>query len=226
MLTIANACKQFGFTQVLNNINLQVKEHTILGLSGPSGSGKSTLLRCIQKLEHLNSGAIHIEGNSGFMFQDFQLFPHMTVLKNLTYAPGLHNKAQNHQAQAMHLLDTLGIADKAGEYPFQLSGGQKQRVALARSLMMQPAVLLCDEPTSGLDSIMIEEVIMLLKKVNNMGVTMIIASHDLAFLTQLTDRLVVLKNGRLIADIKPRELEHPIHYVKQTLAGVDYEASN
>lgn len=226
MLTIANACKQFGLNQVLNNINLHLDSNLILGLSGPSGSGKSTLLRCIQKLDLLSSGEINVEGTSGFMFQDFQLFPHMTVLKNLIYAPGLHNKTKNYEEDGMRLLETLGIADKAHCIPSQLSGGQKQRVALARSLMMHPSLLLCDEPTSGLDTAMITEVISLLIKVKSMGVTMVIASHDLTFLTQVSDRLVVLKDGKLIADIKPKELEQPIQFVKQKLSGVDYDTSN
>lgn len=226
MLTVTNACKQFGATQVLNNINLTLESNSILGLSGPSGSGKSTFLRCIQQLEVLSSGAINVEGTCGFMFQDFQLFPHMTVLKNLVYAPGLHHKTKNHHEEAIRLLATLGIADKADAYPHQLSGGQKQRVALARSLMMKPTLLLCDEPTSGLDPAMIEDVLCLLKKVNAMGVTMIIASHDLAFLTRITDRLLVLKGGVLIADLKPEELEHPVHYIKHILSGVDNDRSN
>lgn len=226
MLTVTNACKQFGGTQVLNNINLNLEPNSILGLSGPSGSGKSTFLRCIQQLEVLNSGTIHVEGTCGFMFQDFQLFPHMTVLKNLIYAPGLHNKTSNHHEEAMSLLVTLGIADKADVYPHQLSGGQKQRVALARSLMMKPALLLCDEPTSGLDPAMIDDVLCLLKKVNAMGVTMVIASHDLTFLTRITDRLLVLKGGVLIAGLKPQELEHPVHYIKHILLGVDNDRGN
>lgn len=236
MLHIANASKHFGLTPVLNNINLILEPHQILGLAGPSGSGKSTLLRCIQQLEILDSGTITVAGKSGFMFQDFQLFPHMTVLKNLIYAPKLRLKALKQandnslpenltqiQERAFNLLETLGIADKASCLPEQLSGGQKQRVALARSLMMSPSLLLCDEPTSGLDPAMIEEVVVLLKSIKTMGITMIIASHDLAFLTQIADRLVVLKGGQLIADIKPADIAHPIHYVKQKLSGVDYD---
>lgn len=226
MLTIADACKQFGPTKVLSHINLNLESHQILGLSGPSGSGKSTLLRCIQKLEVLSSGHIEVTGQSGFMFQDFQLFPHMTVLKNLIYAPKLRDKNSNHEQTAMKLLQQLGISDKAKSYPHQLSGGQKQRVALARSLMMQPALLLCDEPTSGLDAAMIEEVIFLLKSIKDMGVTMIIASHDLSFLTRIADRLILLKGGNLIADIKPREFDQPIQYLKQKLSGVDYEPTH
>ena len=249
MLHIANASKYFGSTPILNKLNLDLEPNTILGLAGPSGSGKSTLLRCIQQLEVLSSGTIKVAGKSGFMFQDFQLFPHMTVLKNLTYAPKLRLKAmnagkKNHslpgnnstdglpdslegiQEQALNLLTALGIADKLQCFPHQLSGGQKQRVALARSLMMHPSLLLCDEPTSGLDPAMIEEIIVLLQSVKAMGVTMVIASHDLTFITRVADRLVVLKGGELIADLNPTDVEQPIHYLKQKLSGADYDPQN
>ncbi|MCC5014836.1 ATP-binding cassette domain-containing protein [Legionella sp. 31fI33] len=215
MLYINNACKNFGSTPVLDQLNLSIAAHQIIGLAGPSGGGKSTLLRCIQKLEVLDSGTIDFSGKSGFMFQDFQLFPHMTVLENLTYAPKLQNKASQHDKEALALLNTLGIADKTASYPHQLSGGQKQRVALARSLMMQPNLLLCDEPTSGLDLATIEDVVSLLHSVKSMGVTMVIASHDLDFLTKMSDRLVVLKGGQLVADVKPQELTNPVHDLKK-----------
>jgi polar amino acid transport system ATP-binding protein len=206
MLEITNACKNYGSIQVLKQINLSIEAQTVVGLAGPSGSGKSTLLRCIQKLELLDAGRINFAGKSGFMFQDFQLFPHMTVLQNLIYAPKLQNKTINHEEQAQRLLNNLGIADKAASYPGQLSGGQKQRVALARSLMMQPTLLLCDEPTSGLDLVTIDGVISLLNSIKAIGVTMVIASHDLDFLSKLTDRLVILRGGLLVADVKSQEL--------------------
>jgi len=215
MLEINNACKNFGSVPVLNQISLQLEAQTVLGLAGPSGGGKSTLLRCIQNLETLDAGTINFVGKSGFMFQDFQLFPHMTVLQNLIYAPSLQNKAINHEEQALTLLSSLGIADKASSYPEKLSGGQKQRVALARSLMMQPSLLLCDEPTSGLDLATIDEVISLLNSVKALGVTMIIASHDLDFLSKMADRLVILKGGQLVADVQPKKLADPILYLKQ-----------
>ncbi|KTD41496.1 amino acid ABC transporter ATP-binding protein [Legionella parisiensis] len=215
MLAINQACKYFGPLTVLNNINLNVQAQTVVGLAGPSGSGKSTLLRCIQQLETLDSGTIEVAGQSGFMFQDFQLFPHMTVMQNLVYAPRLHNKMLNHEEQAQSLLLSLGIEDKAFAYPHLLSGGQKQRVALARSLMMKPNLLLCDEPTSGLDLATIDEVISLLNSVKSLGVTMVIASHDLDFLSKMSDRLIVLKGGQLVADVVPKELAEPILHLKQ-----------
>lgn len=215
MLQINNVCKNFGLTKVLDHISLLVEPQTVVGLAGPSGGGKSTLLRCIQKLESLDSGTITVEGISGFMFQDFQLFPHMTVLQNLTYAPKLKNKTANYDEKAISLLETLGIKDKVDSFPSQLSGGQKQRVALARSLMMQPTVLLCDEPTSGLDLATIEEVISLLNSIKAMGVTMVIASHDLDFLSKMADRLVVLKNGQLVADVIPKAMLNPMQELKK-----------
>ena len=214
MLTINSACKHFGSLPVLNGISLEIESQTVLGLAGSSGGGKSTLLRCIQGLETLDSGSINYNGKSGFMFQDFQLFPHMTVLQNLIYAPSLQDKIVNHEPQAQALLQRLGINDKAGSYPQQLSGGQKQRVALARCLMMQPALLLCDEPTSGLDLATIDEVIHILNSVKSLGVTMVIASHDLDFLSKIADRLVVLKEGKIVADILPKNLAEPISYLK------------
>lgn len=215
MLVINQAYKKFGTLQILNNINLKVDPQTVLGLAGPSGSGKSTLLRSIQQLEMLDSGEIKVVGQSGFMFQDFQLFPHMTVMQNLIYAPRIQNKNSNHEEHAQQLLERLGISDKAWAYPNQLSGGQKQRVALARSLMMKPDLLLCDEPTSGLDLATIDEVIHLLTSVKSFGVTMIIASHDLDFLNKISDRVIILKRGGIVADVVPKELAEPIIHLKQ-----------
>ncbi|WP_133127901.1 ATP-binding cassette domain-containing protein [Legionella nagasakiensis] len=226
MLQIIDASKQFDRTLVLNRLNLVIAANSIVGLAGPSGSGKSTLLRCIQQLESLDSGAIQFTGKSGFMFQDFQLFPHMTVLKNLMYAPTLHDKNHNHREKAIDLLTTLGLKDKAHLYPQQLSGGQKQRVALARSLMMQPDLLLCDEPTSGLDMASIGGVVSLLKTVKSMQVTMIIASHDLKFLTQIADRIILLKEGSLTTDIQPAALTDPVAYLKPYYQEAPYETEH
>lgn len=215
ILRISNVCKSFGNIKVLDNINLIVKKSDIVGLAGSSGSGKSTLLRCIQKLETTDAGLVELHGETGFIFQDFQLFPHMTVLQNLIYAPALRNKNKDNTAMALSMLKSLGIADKANKYPHKLSGGQKQRVALARSLMMHPEIVLCDEPTSGLDVATTTDVISLLESIRNMGVTMIIASHDLDFLTQIADRIVILKDGKIITDIAPKTIEDSINYLKK-----------
>lgn len=213
MLTIHNLTKKNKTLTILQHLSLSIKKMEIVGLAGPSGSGKSTLLRSIQGLEKINSGSITLNGTSGFMFQDFQLFPHLTVLENLLYAPSLQEPQKNYRPAAEQLLKELGIFDKADVLPKNLSGGQKQRVALARSLMMHPELLLCDEPTSGLDIATITDVVQLLSSVRDKGITMLIASHDLDFLTKIADRIILLKEGKIIADIKPTELENPIEYL-------------
>jgi polar amino acid transport system ATP-binding protein len=219
MLNITDACKKFTQTIVLDHINLSMPTQSILGLAGPSGGGKSTLLRCIQNLEPLDSGTIKVNGEIGFMFQDFQLFPHFNVLKNITYALRFKNKPCDSEQIALDLLNKLGLRDKAMYLPHQLSGGQKQRVALARSLAMKPSLLLCDEPTSGLDSITIDDVIKLLETVKSMGVSMVIASHDLVFLTRVADRIIVLGEGAIVADFNPESVSEPIQYLKTMLTG-------
>ncbi len=213
MLAINEAAKKFAGVTIFSGINLKIEENSIVGLAGPSGGGKSTLLRSIQRLELLDNGDINYEGTSGFMFQDFQLFPHLTVIENLTYAPNLVFK-KNCKEEALKLLQKLDIASKAESFPSQLSGGQKQRVALARSLMMKPKLLLCDEPTSGLDVATIEDVVNLLQSIRELGVTMVIASHDLDFLTKIASRIIVLKNGIITADAMVANLDDPIHYLK------------
>ncbi|MDR2794558.1 MAG: ATP-binding cassette domain-containing protein [Holosporaceae bacterium] len=215
MLKVSNIRKQFNETLVLDNASFSVKKSDIVGLAGPSGGGKSTLLRCIQKLDTPDSGSIECNGRVGFMFQDFQLFPHLTVLENLTYAPSLKEKKQNHLQHAHDMLKNLGIASKANTYPRHLSGGQKQRVALARSLMIKPDILLCDEPTSGLDVATTTDVVTLLESVCEMGVTMVIASHDLDFLTKISDRIILLNGGKIVVDIQPQQLDDPVDYLKK-----------
>jgi polar amino acid transport system ATP-binding protein len=199
MLIIEKLSKSFQGLPVLKDLSLQITTQSIVGLAGPSGSGKSTLLRCIQHLETFDSGTITCDGKTGFMFQDFQLFPHMNVLQNLLYAPALRDSTDGLKHQAQKLLETLGLADKALAYPHALSGGQKQRVALARCLMMQPQLLLCDEPTSGLDHATRLDVVALLHSIREQGITMLIASHDMDFLSKIADRVVHIKNGEIIA---------------------------
>jgi polar amino acid transport system ATP-binding protein len=215
MLKVSNVYKQFGDISVLSNVSLEIKHGSIVGLAGPSGSGKSTLLRCLQKLEKIDKGQIECKGKTGFMFQDFQLFPHMTVMQNIVYAPNLKAKANHTHERAMSLLKNLSIESKANHFPHQLSGGQKQRVALARSLMMEPEYLFCDEPTSGLDVATTQDVVTLLDAVKSMGVTMIIASHDLDFLTKIADRIVVLKQGIIALDVDPKVYVEPIQHLKE-----------
>ncbi|GHU20918.1 polar amino acid ABC transporter ATP-binding protein [Alphaproteobacteria bacterium] len=215
MIKISNVRKLFNEIIVLDDVSFSVEKSNIVGLAGPSGGGKSTLMRCIQKLDKPNSGTIKCDGRVCFMFQDFQLFPHMTVLENLTYAPTLKNKKSNHVKLALEMLENLGIGSKADAYPKQLSGGQKQRVALARSLMIKPDILLCDEPTSGLDVATTMDVVTLLESVRDMGVTMVIASHDLDFLIKISDRILLLKEGRIAVDIVPKEIDNPLEYLKK-----------
>lgn len=199
MLKIIDANKKFKSVTALDNINLSIRKNEVVGLCGQSGSGKSTLLRCVQKLENLDSGEIILNGHSAFVFQDFQLFPHFNVLRNLTYASSLLEPESDYEKKAITLLQNLGLADKALAYPQKLSGGQKQRVALARSLMLNPNILLCDEPTSGLDAESVEGVISLISELRaQVNITMLIASHDMGFITKVADRIIVMRNGKII----------------------------
>ena len=193
MLSINNLNKSYAGLDLFKDFSLEIKDLSIVGLTGPSGSGKSTLLRCIQNLESIDSGKITFHGKVGFIFQDFQLFPHMTVLENIIYAPikVLKQSSLGAKKEAIILLQQLGLEEQQHKYPAALSGGQKQRVAVARSLIMKPELLLCDEPTSGLDIGAIAGFKQLLQQVHNMGVTMLIASHDIHFLTQIASRILI-----------------------------------
>ena len=199
MLTLKHLCKMFGQTKVLDHIDLEIDPQSTVGLAGPSGSGKSTLLRIIPGLEKPSSGRMICDVQTGFVFQDFQLFPHMTVWENVTYAPKRH-LLPLYAEKASSLLEALGLGSKTKVYPHQLSGGQKQRVALARSLMLSPAFLLCDEPTSGLDTQTIGEVVTLLKIVKERGLGMLVASHDLDFLAQICGRILWIDRGQIVKD--------------------------
>lgn len=214
MLSIANASKILSGQIILKDISLNITPGSVVGLAGPSGSGKSTLLRCIQGLEQIDAGQLTCRGTTGFLFQDFQLFPHMSVLDNITYAP-LHvlheTQAKEHARQLLKQLNLEQISDAL---PNQLSGGQKQRVALARTLAMHPDILLCDEPTSGLDIVSIQDVVQILQKVKKMGVTLLIASHDLEFLSTIADRIIILKTGQLVADLMPQAWEKNLDTLK------------
>lgn len=206
-----------GTVTVIRGVTGEFSKGSIVGLAGPSGGGKSTLLRIIQGLEKPDRGSVEWTGKKGFMFQDFQLFPHMTVERNLSYAPLIHGHNREHVAQKlMKLLEKLGLMDKAKNYPHQLSGGQKQRVALARTLMMDPDLLLCDEPTSGLDVATIQDVVTLLQSIVRPEMTIILASHDLDFLTRIASRILVLRNGEIVADVLPQHCQNDkiIPYLK------------
>ncbi|MBM7693224.1 polar amino acid transport system ATP-binding protein [Peribacillus deserti] len=222
MIKIDNLHKNFEKLEVLKGINTGIKEGEVVAIIGPSGSGKSTLLRCINLLEQPTEGSIWINGEEitskktnilkvrakvGMVFQHFHLFPHKTVLQNLTYAPikvkGLTKKEA--EGKGRDLLQRVGLAEKADEYPSRLSGGQKQRVAIARALAMDPEVMLFDEPTSALDPEMVKEVLEVMKSLAHTGMTMAIVTHEMGFAREVADRVLFLDGGQLVEDAKPSE---------------------
>ncbi|MFA4132385.1 MULTISPECIES: amino acid ABC transporter ATP-binding protein [unclassified Brevibacillus] len=222
MIKIDNITKSFGQLNVLKGISTNIGKGEVVAIIGPSGSGKSTLLRCINLMETPTTGTITINGQEitapkadvmgirqqiGMVFQHFHLFPHMTVLKNLTYAPmkvkGM--SAAEAEKKARELLARVGLADKADAFPSRLSGGQKQRVAIARSLVMEPQIMLFDEPTSALDPEMVKEVLEVMKGLADSGMTMAIVTHEMRFAEEVSDRILFLDDGRLLEDTPPKE---------------------
>lgn len=226
MIDIENLRKSFGDVEVLKGINLTIKEKEVVVIIGPSGSGKSTLLRCMNYLEEPTSGEVSVDGivldgeaninkvreEVGMVFQRFNLFPHMTVLQNIMLAPikVRHVAKQEAEDTARKLLTRVGLADKADAYPSQLSGGQQQRVAIARALAMKPKVMLFDEPTSALDPEMVGEVLDVMRKLAEEGMTMVIVTHEMGFAREVGDRLLFVDDGRIIEQGDPKEVfEHP-----------------
>ena len=226
MIEIKGLKKSFGDLHVLRGIDLQIDEREVVVIIGPSGSGKSTLLRCINFLEEPTGGTITVDGipmdseknitkvreEVGMVFQRFNLFPHMTVLDNITLAPMKVRKVSRSKAEqtAQDLLDRVGLGDKAGAYPNQLSGGQQQRVAIARALAMQPKVMLFDEPTSALDPEMVGEVLDVMQRLAETGMTMIIVTHEMGFAREVGTRLLFVDGGYIVEQGKPREVfENP-----------------
>ena len=226
MIDIENLRKSFGDVEVLKGINLTIKEKEVVVIIGPSGSGKSTLLRCMNYLEEPTSGEVSVDGivldgeaninkvreEVGMVFQRFNLFPHMTVLQNIMLAPikVRHVAKQVAEETARKLLARVGLADKADAYPSQLSGGQQQRVAIARALAMKPKVMLFDEPTSALDPEMVGEVLDVMRKLAEEGMTMVIVTHEMGFAREVGDRLLFVDDGRIIEQGDPKEVfEHP-----------------
>ncbi len=214
--------KSFGNLKVLREISTEIRKGEVVAIIGPSGCGKSTFLRCLNLLEQPTSGTIYIDGtnitspgvdvmkmrqNVGMVFQHFHLFPHMTVLKNVMYAPAKVKKLPKEQvrAKAMELLERVGLAEKADVYPSKLSGGQKQRVAIARALAMEPNVMLFDEPTSALDPEMVKEVLDVIKAVSLSGMTMAVVTHEMGFAREVADRIFFLDGGKVAEDAPPRE---------------------
>ena len=228
MIIIKDLYKSYGANQILKGIDLHIKKSEVVVVIGPSGSGKSTLLRCVNYLEVPTSGTItinnetitrktninHIRAEVGMVFQHFNLFPHMTVLDNITVAPiNVRKKSvKEAEAKAMELLDRVGLADKAKAYPDQLSGGQQQRVAIARALAMEPQVMLFDEPTSALDPEMVNEVLDVMRDLAQEGMTMMCVTHEMGFARQVADRVLFVDQGKILEDTSPSQLfEAPKH---------------
>ena len=221
MIKIDNLYKNFGSLKVLKNISTEINKGDIIAIIGPSGSGKSTFLRCINRLEEPSAGHIFIDGMDimdprtnmnklrekvGMVFQHFNLFPHLTVLENITMAPIELKLMSVSQAKntAVALLERVGLSDKVSNYPSELSGGQKQRVAIARSLAMNPQVMLFDEPTSALDPEMIGEVLEVMKDLAKSGMTMIVVTHEMHFARDVSDRVIFMDNGYIVEENEPK----------------------
>ncbi|MDW8090906.1 MAG: amino acid ABC transporter ATP-binding protein [Meiothermus sp.] len=222
-LEVINVVKRFGANEVLRGISLSVEEHQVVCLIGPSGCGKSTLLRCINGLEEIQGGEIRLHGDRisgpgvdlnalrrevGIVFQSFNLFPHMTVLQNITLAPTRVLRMPEGEAQekAMALLRRIGLEHKAQAYPDQLSGGQQQRVAIARALAMEPMLLLLDEITSALDPELVSEVLNLLRELAEEGMTMVLATHEMGFAREVAHKVCFLYGGVVHEEGSPEEI--------------------
>jgi polar amino acid transport system ATP-binding protein len=228
LLEVEGVCKEFGDLRVLEDVSLGLSKHEVQVVVGPSGSGKSTLLRCINLLEAIDDGRIMLEGvdiadpefnadsvrrRIGIVFQAFNLFPHLSVIDNITLAPRkvLHLPEERAVAEANRLLDRFDLADKRDEFPDRLSGGQQQRVAIIRALAMSPALMLFDEPTSALDPELVGEVLAVIKTLAEEGMTMIVVSHELSFARNVAHSVVLMDGGRVVESGPPGQvLEDPI----------------
>ncbi len=221
MIEVKGLHKSFGQLEVLKGIDQNVDEGEVLCIVGPSGSGKSTMLRCINRLEEPTGGEIYIDGElitdknldqmrtkMGMVFQSFNLFPHKSVIQNLTIGPLNVKKvnAKEIEEKAMKLLERVGLAEKANEYPSRLSGGQKQRVAIARALAMDPEIMLFDEPTSALDPEMVGEVLNVMKQLADEGMTMVVVTHEMGFAREVGDRILFMDEGIIAEEGSPVEI--------------------
>ena len=223
MISVKNLRKSFHGTEVLKGITTEIDRGDVVCIIGPSGSGKSTFLRCLNRLETPDSGEILLDGvdlmdrktdldrqrrKMGMVFQQFNLFPHMSILKNLTVSPMMLKKTPQAEAEAkaMQLLERVGLADRAGDYPAQLSGGQKQRVAIVRALCMEPEVMLFDEPTSALDPEMVGEVLEVMRNLVREGMTMIVVTHEMAFARDVSNHVVFMADGVICEESDPIRL--------------------
>ena len=222
-ISVKHLQKKFGDLEVLKDISIEIREGEVVCMIGPSGSGKSTFLRCLNRLEKITAGDVVVDGhpisdpntninkvreNIGMVFQHFNLFPHLSVCENITLAPTqlkLMNKEEAGK-KAAELLGRVGLADKADAYPGQLSGGQKQRVAFARSLAMNPDIMLFDEPTSALDPEMVGEVLEVMKKLAADGMTMVVVTHEMGFAREVADRVIFMDDGYIVEEGTPDEV--------------------
>ena len=232
LIQVENLRKYYkdGEIKALDGVNADIRKGRVVVVIGPSGSGKSTFLRCLNLLEVPTSGTIRLDGaditdpkndinlyrqKMGMVFQHFNLFPHMTILKNMTLAPVklLHRSQAEAERKAMELLTRVGLADRAGSYPSQLSGGQKQRVAIVRALMMEPEVMLFDEPTSALDPEMVGEVLEVMRDLAKDGMTMVVVTHEMGFAREVANHVMFMADGKLLEEGSPEEIftnpQHP-----------------
>lgn len=225
MIHVENLYKKFGDLEVLKGINCHVDPQEVVCVIGPSGSGKSTFLRCLNMLETMTSGEIIIDGDHlsdphtdinavrtevGMVFQQFNLFPHKSVIENVMLAPKLVRKLGKEEvrSRALALLEKVGIAEKANSYPEQLSGGQQQRVAIARSLAMEPKMMLFDEPTSALDPELVGEVLEVMKQLAHEGMTMVVVTHEMGFAREVGDRVLFMDGGIIEEEGDPEQIFH------------------
>lgn len=223
LIKVENLSKSFGKNEVLKNVNMQIEKGEVIAIIGPSGCGKSTFIRTLNQLENLTEGKIYLDGEDitakgvdindvrrrvGMVFQHFNLFPHLTIQKNLTLAPvklGLMSEEEANK-KAAELLERVGLADKASAYPDSLSGGQKQRIAIARTLAMNPEVILFDEPTSALDPEMVGEVLNLMKELADDGMTMVVVTHEMGFAREVADRVLFFDEMGIKEEGTPAEI--------------------
>lgn len=222
-IIVKDLVKKFGENTVLNNINTTINEGDVVCIIGPSGSGKSTFLRCLNRLEETTSGSILISGDDltaektnlnqirqhiGMVFQHFNLFPHLSILENIILAPLDLKKMSRKEAeaQAILLLESVGLADKKDAWPESLSGGQKQRVAIARALAMEPDIMLFDEPTSALDPEMVGDVLNVMKRLAKQGMTMVIVTHEMGFAKEVANRVMFIDEGNFLEDGTPEQI--------------------
>ena len=208
ILEMKNIVKDYSGFKAVDNVDFSMHKGEIVAIIGPSGSGKSTLLRCINGLNSITSGEIELKGTTGMVFQHFNLFPHMTCIENITYAP-IKVKKENKEdayANARNLLKMVGLENKADVYPAHLSGGQKQRIAIARALAMKPDIMLFDEPTSALDPEITGEVLNVMKLLAKEHTTMIVVTHEMGFAKEVADRVIFMDGGRIVEQGPPKKI--------------------